>query len=177
MRLLLAILLAGTLLVLAPGPAVACSCTSADLAIRVESADSIGSGTVAWVAINAETMTFAVDVTEVHKGRLGSREKVRTPSDVDTCGLRVEEGRRYLLFVQGSHGGTLRTDLCAGSTPFSRRAAQRVRALAGGGELVMIDQSDITERRDWFPPWVQWALVGTAALVLAGAATVAMRRG
>lgn len=170
-------LVAGALLVLAPGPAAACSCKGADVASQVESADSIGSGTVAWVATNAETTTFAVDFTEVHKGRLGSREKVRTPSDGETCGLVVEQGRRYLLFVQGAHGGTLRTDLCSGSAAYSEPVADQVRTLAGGGELVRIDQSHITERRDWFPPWVQWTLVGTAALVLVGAATVAMNRG
>ncbi len=94
-----------------------------------------------------------------------------------SCGFAAKPGHRYLLFVQGAHGGTLRTDLCSGSAAYSDPAAERVRTLAGGGELVRIDQSGITERKDWFPPWVQWTLAGTAALALLGAATVAMRRG
>lgn len=176
MRQLLATLLAGAVLVLAPAPAVGCSCASQDLADQVAAADSIGVGTVAWTATNTGTTTFAVDVTEVHKGRLGTREKVRTASNEASCGLEVRDGDRYLLFVSGGHGGALRTGLCNGSREYDARVAGQVRTLAGGGELVRVDQSGITERKDWFPPWVQWTLVGVAGLVLAGTAAVAMRR-
>jgi hypothetical protein len=164
-------------LVLAPSPAIACSCASRPLAEQVRHADSIGVGAVAWISEGAKQTTVAVDFARVYKGELGSREKVLTPASGAACGLDLlQTGHNYAFFVEGMHRGRITASLCGGTTASTAQLDDRLERITGPPrDPVPVDESLLDEpgRGHWW-----WVWIGGGALVLtAGAAWWSSRRG
>lgn len=179
MRSLLATLLAASVLVLAPGPAYACSCVSDDLSVHIKEADSIGVGEIAWITRShteidkglgaMDAHALAVEFTEVYKGELGTLEKVLSARGEASCGINAEKGRRYVFFMEGEHRGRITTGLCTGTERYSEALVRQLQRETGAPELPVPVDTEITEGKDWFPTWVRWTLAGLGALFLLGA--------
>lgn len=135
LRPLLALLLAGPLvlvgLVVAAGPAAACSCAVTSFKQQVRLADTIfvgkvqGSGTP-----SGADLTYDVVASRVFKGDLESAKvQVTSAADSAGCGIGpVEPGQNWLFLTQE---GT--TSVCAGTAPATTEVMERAQRRFGIG--------------------------------------------
>lgn len=137
-RLLVALLLACSGLVLAQAPAHACKCATDSVKKQLDRADEVFSG----VLLDARTeevgerarqvTVFTIAADTLYKGDLAMSE-VEVTSRNNSCGLNdLPADRRYLWFVAES-GSDLSADQCGGTTRATDQRTARVVALAGEG--------------------------------------------
>lgn len=172
----LVLALLGSLLVLAPTPAWACSCVDRATPELVRDAVTVASGTVEWTASNGQTRTYQVDVDAVYKGDAAESEKLATHANEASCGLAdLATDRRYLFFIDGRHPGAMRVGLCGGTTAYDDRLAAEVEAITGppAAPLARTDATPVDDDGGGN----RWWLGGLAALLVAlGATAVVLRR-
>ena len=133
-RLVLLLLMAGGLVVAAPGAAHACSCTTANAADFVTRADAVVWARVADVqmpAMGNGQAHYLLEVDTVHKGATTERLRLDSEASGAACGLEgIEVGRRYVFFLRAAGGEEWRADLCGGTGEVRR--AQVVSLLGAG---------------------------------------------
>ena len=117
-RFVLLLLVAGGLVVAAPGAAHACSCVTADPKQFVAWADAVVWAEVAETQVppdGAGTAHYLLDVQRVYKGDVTERARVDSAASGAACGLEgITAGRTYAFFLQGD-GSPWTADLCGGT--------------------------------------------------------------
>lgn len=130
LRLLLAALVGAlAVLVLAPGPASACSCVASDTADFVERAEVVVVASVDDVqrprglfTSTADLAHYDLTVEQVLKGEATPRLAVLSAQSGASCGLEgVQEGARYVVFADREPSGALTASLCGGTQPASEQ--------------------------------------------------------
>lgn len=137
-RLLVALLLASSGVVLAQAPAYACKCVTDSVKKDLNRADEVFSGVLQDVRTEEvgdrgrRVTVFTIAADTLYKGDLAMSE-VEVTSPLDSCGLNsLPVDRRYLWFVSES-GGDLSADQCGGTARATDRLTGKVVALAGEG--------------------------------------------
>ncbi len=183
-RLLLAALVGAlAVVVLAPGPAFACSCVQASLAEHVDDADVVVVATVDGVdrpgllAFSADQARYALTVEQALKGEVSVRTEVHSAVSGASCGLEgVEEGGRYVVFAHREASGTLSASLCGGTRPVTSEVLAETTAAAGGaGELFDASPYESTLTMTFDEPLA--AGLAAPLAVLAGAALLLITGG
>lgn len=173
---LLALAVALGLLVLAPGPAFACSCAMDPVADQVKRAGTVASGTVDWTATDSQTQTYKVDFDAVYKGSAGGSEKLTTSANEASCGLTgLDPGSRYLFFIEGRHPGAMAIGLCGGTVEFTEAAAGEVEAVTGPPGEPLSGPTD-ESRPDDSSTGTFLVVGGAVLLVVLGAVALVVRR-
>ena len=131
-RLLLTLAVTVGLLVLTPSPSWACSCAIGRTPEQLEAAGTVASGTVEWTATDGQRRTYQVRFDAVYKGVAGRTEKLRTSESEAACGVAdLAPEQRYLFFIDGVHGGTMRIGLCGGTVAYDAALAARIESRSG----------------------------------------------
>ena len=132
-KVLLALALAGAMLVLTPQTSWACSCVARTTAQQVAAADTVVDATLDWVASNGITTTYSVKVSRVFKGKAAEHEKLIGAAQESACGLgSLATDRRYLIYVAGEHPGKMEVSLCGGgAVPYDAALARQIQAVTG----------------------------------------------
>jgi len=174
--LLTALLVAGGLVFVVPGRAMACSCSSPPpFEKAVKQADAVFVGEVAssdpvdgrrrFTGITVDGLvSYSFAVEEVVAGDVGSGVEVISHSSGATCGFPFQEGNRYVVFAYEGEG-RLETNLCS-------RTEQINETVTFGGEIPVGEtqarNSTDTETEAGLPTvlWVGAALIVLGALVV-----------
>ena len=180
-RLLLTLMLvAGGLVFVVPGRAMACSCVPPPpFEKAVKQADAVFVGEVAssepvdgrqpFAGIMSDGLvSYSFAVEEVVAGDVGSGVKVISHSSGATCGFPFHEGDRYVVFAD-ERDGRLETNLCS-------RTEQINETLTFGGEAPVGETqagSPTDDETETTPPT---ALIMGAALIGLGALVVLLQR-
>lgn len=132
-RLLMApviVLLAGSLLVLNPTAASACSCVSDSAAAHLKGADVVLRGTIQsrdelgnpfrLVRSSGDEVVYRISVDKVFNGRSGPVAQVHSVVSGASCGLEVQVGEEYLVFADvrdsgRKSGSEMWANLCGGT--------------------------------------------------------------
>lgn len=174
--LLTALLVAGGLVFVIPGRAMACSCVSPppfDKAVK--QADAVFVGEVAssepvdgrqrFTGIMSDGLvSYSFAVEEVVAGDVSSGVEVISHSSSATCGFPFKEGDRYVVFAD-ERDGRLETYLCSRTEPINE-------TVTFGGETpvgeTQAGTSTDTESEAGLPTvfWVGAALIGLGLVVL-----------
>ena len=138
-----AVLLAAVVVLLPAGAAMACSCVEAppDRALLGRS-DVVFTGKLVerhdptvFLGLSSSTdpavLVFAVET--VHKGSVAQRQGIETARSGATCGLELTQGRRALVFADGSTGTSWAR--CAAAAASSRRRTPAGRGATLDGVL------------------------------------------
>lgn len=148
LRLLLAGLVAAAgLLLVAPAPAQACSCVTADPQQFTRWADVIFTGTLLErtpppereLMSSGDPATHLFEVDEVYKGEVGSKAEVLSAVSGASCGLEgMQEGTRYVVFagnqnIEGEPTDAWWASLCGGTAPASDSYVASVADVTGPG--------------------------------------------
>lgn len=178
-RLLAALVLACTGLVLSQGAAQACTCESLTTQAATKAATSVFTGTVTDSSTAAKPdgqrgtiTTYDVAVERVYKGQVRTATLTVTSSkDHLGCGpARVRDDEPYVFFTRTS-GEELRVTRCGGTAPATDKLVGKVEKLLGGGRPPVPDEPEqavFTPVSDAEPtPFTRLAAPGLA-LVLAG---------
>lgn len=181
-RLLAALLIAGSCVLVTALPAQACSCASATTQSHTKSAKAVFTGTVTSVTgagkvdgQRGATYTQQVEVDRVYKGGI-STATVEVVTDAGgsgtgQCGLGgLVPGRSYMFFVQ-SDGETWTAAGCGGTAPASEHLVTQVVRLLGDGRPPMPpepQQAVFTNVSDGEPTTLTRAAAPGLALVLVG---------
>lgn len=176
-RLLLAILVGSGLVLLAPSPALACSCVLATPSEYVERADTVFEGTLAWMSSDGRDASYGVEVDQVFKGRAATFEKLRSAADSAACGLgELVTERRYVFFVQGENPGQMRVGSCGGTSLATADLVAEVTQVAGESTEPIPARTPVAEAGREGLGLIGWTVVGgfVALLVLMG--TTALKR-
>jgi hypothetical protein len=175
--LLLAALLSAAGAALA-GPAMACSCTTAETAAHVARADAIFTGRlvsreVSGGSSSADPALHVFAVAAVWKGEAAAQQGVVSAASGASCGLELQGEGPFVVFATRSGDG-LAADLCGGTAAWSA---------AIEGELSALTRRAVPQEPapgaagDELPGGVPWVWVTLAAAALAGAGVVARRWG
>jgi hypothetical protein len=176
-RVLLTVATVFGILVLTPSPSWACSCAVTATAGQVKRAVTIAAGTVKWSATDGQTRTFSVTFDTVYKGAAANSEKLVTAASEAACGAGdLATGQRYLFFIDGEHPGTMRINLCGGTTAYDDAVADEVEAITGPpGKPVSAPAAESLSGND--SDRTAMVAVGAAALLaLATSAAFFLRR-
>ncbi|MBB6345904.1 hypothetical protein ACWGH8_29370 [Nonomuraea muscovyensis] len=111
-------LLAGTL-VIAGGPAAACSCARLTPKQRVAGAAAVFTGTVTEVRLvepveDGGKVTATLRADQVYKGEIALSAEVSSRVQGPACGFPFRTGERYLIFAH-AEGEALTTSSCSGN--------------------------------------------------------------
>ncbi|MGD9958661.1 hypothetical protein [Nocardioides sp.] len=133
-RLLVALLLALSGVVLGQLPAHACSCVVQTPVDQMKHANDVFVGTVTSKARVAAGVTYVVAVERVYKGSVSNPAKVTTGADSASCGVdNLVADRRY-VFMGAASGDAIEINLCGGTAPATTRKLDQVTALFGAGK-------------------------------------------
>lgn len=146
-RLLLATLVTALgAMVLAPAPAFACSCVSADAKQFVTWADVVVTGIVdnrdpppMPISSSMDPATYTVTIDTIFKGEAERTVKVRSPDSGASCGLEnIDLGERYVVFaayrtLEGEDSDELWSLLCSGTAAASPALVAEVESVTGPG--------------------------------------------
>jgi hypothetical protein len=131
-RTLLALLVSAGILVLTPSPSWACSCAASTPQQQAKLAGTVAVGTIDWSATDGQTRSYQVSVEQVYKGAAARWEKLTTSANEASCGLAdLATGKRYLLFIDGVHPGSMRVGLCGGTTAYDEALVRQVESVTG----------------------------------------------
>ncbi|HEY3016857.1 MAG TPA: hypothetical protein VGJ41_17210 [Nocardioides sp.] len=136
-RMLAALLLALTGVVLTQMPAHACTCVRSNTETHIKNASAIFVGTVTAVhkKKGAKTLTYDVDVEKIFKGTVSDPVTLQSPTNVDKCALDdLLADHRYLIFGT-AQGGLVEVNSCGGSEPLSPTLLQQVVKVLGNGTI------------------------------------------
>ena len=166
-RLLVVLALAGSLLVLAPGAAFACSCATDTVPHLLGEADAVVEAHPLHRESLGNTTRYTMKVDAVLKGETGRRILVKAGGG---CGLDEVAQRPTYYFLEGS-GGVFSASLCR--QPLDRTPAE-LRAVLGPGHPP--DPGlDVSYARS--APLLFWGTAGAGVLVLAVAVLVTVHFG
>ena len=114
--------------------AAACPPDRADLTQHAKRANDVFTGEVAERRVAGRTVTYAVDVERIYKGRIDTeRVEVVTDSRPRQCGLpRLRPDGSYVFFTRGA-GERLVTDSRSGTVRATPANIAEVEALLGSG--------------------------------------------
>ncbi|MGA9749705.1 MAG: hypothetical protein WBQ50_19810 [Nocardioides sp.] len=179
-QLLAALVGALAVLVLAPGPAYACSCVAAGTAEHVDLADVVVIARVdsvrlplALLSSSADPARYELVVEQALKGDVAARLTVLSAQSGASCGLEgVEEGGRYVVFADLAPSGALTASLCGGTQAATGPVvAETIRATGGTSGTVgaLADDSTLALLHD-HP--LGSDLAGPLALLAAGSLVV-----
>jgi hypothetical protein len=110
-------------LLLAAGPALACTCRPSSEDEIIAAADVVIVGTVESVRRlpgEAGLLAATIDVARIVKGRVHRQLQVRTRDSWAACGLPMEAGRRVRIAARKHHDG-LYTNICQALSPPPQR--------------------------------------------------------
>ena len=131
-RLLLALALACSGVVLVQLPAQACTCEIPDVGPASRQADVVFTGVLLGEERGNRRSTLALEVDRVFKGDVGT-SPIEVASPTDSCGLRLSPDQTYVVFaVDGTSG--LTSERCNGTTRADRQTLTAVERALGPGE-------------------------------------------
>jgi len=136
-RMLAALLLALTGVVLTQMPAHACTCVRSDTETHIKNASTIFVGTVTAVhkKKGAKTLTYDVDVEKIFKGTVTDPVTLQSPTSVEKCALDdLLADRSYLIFGT-AQGAVVEVNACGGTEPLSPTLLQQVVKVLGNGTV------------------------------------------
>lgn len=173
-RLMVALALACSGVVLTQVPAHACTCDSAGVQTLAERADVVLRGVLVEQDRSRRRTTYTVDVERIYRGRV-AETPATVISPATSCGLgglRVD--RAYVVFArEGSRG--LATDRCAGTDRARPAYVAKVERALGEGSAIPKpppesepEKPEFTRVDDSAPPKFTRLAAPGAALVLAG---------
>ena len=176
----LGVVVAGMLMVVAPGTASACSCGISPLADRLSAADVVFIGTPKKgdkpegdAVSSADPVRWTFDVDTVHKGDVTQTVDVISALDSASCGIPFEVNRPYLVFgVLDDEAIT--AGLCGGTEQLSQIPADDLASL-GSGATPAAQSATGTAGGSSGSLWGSLPIVVAAALVL-GLGVVVMGR-
>ncbi len=167
----LGVVVAGMLMVVAPGTASACSCGLSPLADRVSAADVVFVGTPTKsvkpegeVVSSADPVRWTFDVDTVHKGDVTQTVEVISALDSASCGIPFEVDRPYLVFGV-LNDETITADLCGGTERLAQIPADDLASL-GTGAMPAAQSATGTAGGSSGSLWGSLPIVVAAALVL-----------
>lgn len=138
-RLLIALVLACSGVVLAQMPAHACKCAASSVQQDAQRADVIFSGVVVdrkqgtLGERDREATVYEIEADTLYKGDL-LRPQVEVSSRINSCGLQnLTADRRYLFFVV-EEGPDLTADTCSGTAKATGKLETKVVSLLGEGD-------------------------------------------
>ncbi|MFC4785731.1 hypothetical protein ACT8ZV_14730 [Nocardioides sp. MAHUQ-72] len=175
-RLLAALLLAGSGVVLGQLPAHACTCATTKPQTQASRADDVFTGTVTDVTSKGKatsaTTTYAVEVDRVYKGDITTRTvDVTSEGSGPSCGLDdLVADKKYVFFVKAD-GAALTTDRCSGTAPAKDAVVTQVEKLLGDGHAAVPPapaQAEFTRVVDAEPTSLPRLAAPGVALVLVG---------
>lgn len=179
-RLLALALASGALVATSAAPAAAaCEHPNATLEQQTMRADAVFTGTVTDRSAGGRKVTYEVDVDLVHKGEVGKRATVETPSGSKACGVPdLKAGEEYVWYA-ARDGDVLTATKDGGTTRATPAHVQQVEDLLGQGTsptppvpaeatftLVADDQAELSRLA---APGVALVIVGLLGLLLAAA--------
>jgi hypothetical protein len=131
-RLLAALGLALSYLVLSPTQAFACSCALSTTDEFVDLADVVVRGTIDDSTVS-DPVTYTVSVAETYKGEAAGTLEVLSAASGASCGLEhVRLGESYVVFAEDD-GGRLWASLCGGTAPATPALVAEVEAATSPG--------------------------------------------
>ncbi len=131
-RLLSALGLALSFLVLSPTQAFACSCVLSTTEEHVDRADVVVRGTIE-DSTPTDPVTYTVSVAETYEGDATGTLEVLSTASGASCGLEnVRLGASYVVFAEDD-GGRLWASLCGGTAPATPALLAEVEAATGPG--------------------------------------------
>lgn len=137
-RLLAALLLAGSGVVLGQSPAHACSCVTSTTEDHIRTADAVFVGSVDGVAARDQRrISYDVTVERVYKGDVTtSTVRVRSNPEPALCGLgSLRTDRRYLFFgAAAANTNAVAVNSCSGTAPASTSLVRQVERIRGEGD-------------------------------------------
>ena len=166
-RLAVAGFLVGAVLLVAPLPAGACTCVVHDLSAQARTATDVFIGRVRDTGAAATVF----HVNRRYKGAVAGDVSIVVPGD--GCAIPFTPGREYLVFTRAS-GGSLTTDLCAGTTDDLTVASQL--AAAGLPTIPRADTPEVPRSHGAGSRALPIAIAGALAVTLGVATVVAARR-
>jgi hypothetical protein len=187
-RLLVAVVVTVTGLVLAPTPAYACSCARPSTAEQVAMADVVVRGVVVdppratgldgALPGALDPARFTLRVTEVYRGPDTSTVEVWTAASSVSCGLEgLRSGQEYVVFAAAEGAeDALWANLCGGTAPASPRLVEAVEAVEAVEKAATDPPRTEPSRADLTPvaqptadasPLMPVSLLGGAGVVLA----------
>lgn len=178
-RLLIALVLAGSAVVLTQLPAHACKCAAGSTKDDIKRADAVFSG----VLLDSSTgrtgerdrreTTYEIEAETVYRGTVKTADIVVTTETDSSCGLgELEADKRYLFFVV-EDGAKLTTDQCSGTARASGELVEKVEKALGAGTPLTptrepVEKVVFTRVADAEPDSLARLAAPGAALVLAG---------
>lgn len=131
-RLLPALLLACTGLVLVPAAAQACTCQVPQVAKASRQADVVFTGVMIGQQRDRQRVELAFRVQRIYKGEVGA-VTVDVASPTDSCGLKLVEEQGYVVFAADGRSGLV-SEECYGTTRARARSLRDVERALGPGE-------------------------------------------
>ncbi len=120
-RLLVALLLALSGVVLTQMPAHACTCVKNDTPAHIKNATTVLLGKVTSSARDGKTLTYDVQVERVYKGAAATSVTLESPSTKRACALdNLVADRRYVVFGT-QQGDVVEVNSCGGTAPMTDR--------------------------------------------------------
>jgi hypothetical protein len=136
-RLLLALALASSGLLLTQLPAQACTCApDASVRSQARDADVVFSGVLVEQQSTRRRDTYSLDVERIYQGRVGDSPVDVVSSARTTCGLgRLKVDRAYLVFATGS-SSRLESAKCTGTARATPAYVEEVERVLGTGTAI-----------------------------------------
>jgi len=133
-RMVVALLLALSGVVLTQLPAHACSCVVNDTRGDIRNATTVLAGTVTAKTPAANTLTYEVRVDRVFKGTAAETVTLRTAAQPAACGLdNLAVDRRYVVFGT-QQGAVVEVNSCGGTAPMASPVTTTVKKVLGAGK-------------------------------------------
>jgi hypothetical protein len=136
-RMLAALLLALTGVVLTQMPAHACTCVRSNTETHIKNASAIFIGKVTAVhkKKGAKTLTYDIDVDKIFKGTVADPVTIQSPTSAEKCALDdLLADHRYLVFGT-TQGAVIEVNSCGGTEPLSSPLLQQVVKVLGEGKV------------------------------------------
>ena len=178
-RLLVALLLALSGVVLTQMPAHACTCVKNDTPAHIENATTVLLGTVTSSARDGKTLTYDVQVERVYKGAAAASVTLESPSTKKACALdTLVADRRYVVFGT-QQGDVVEVNSCGGTAPTTDRLLTSVTGELGAGTspesspdsqptkatFTRVDESDPTKFPRLAAPGAALVIIGLLGLL------------
>jgi hypothetical protein len=136
LRLLLAVGLAASMLVIAPAQAFACSCVVSSLGEQAQRADTVVEGYIGDSTETGTTVSYDVTVDGSYKGELSPHLTVTTGKQSASCGLGgLATDEKYLLLLNRSGGG-YDADACGGTARWTAKDAAEIADVLGPARVL-----------------------------------------
>jgi hypothetical protein len=132
-RLLVALLLALSGVVLTQMPAHACSCVQNDTAGHIRNATTDLLGTVVSSGKQDRTTTYVVKVERVYKGVAATSVTLRSPVTKAACALDNPIADRRYIFFGTQQGDVVEVNSCGGTAPMTSKLLNAVKGVLGAG--------------------------------------------